>query len=569
MNQVRTRSKWTALLLCAMLMFSVAFTTGCDHDAGDPFSEAIDTNRTQIYVYNFYAGFRADWLISAKRQFEELYADYEGVNGKKGVQILMDNRKEYFTDATTTIKTGTNEVYFTEYMYFHAPQAAGAFYDITDWVTTPLTEYGETRSIIDKMTDAQKEYFSIEQNETDKYYALPHYSSYEGIIYNKDLWKEKGFYISKSNRNATSAYDRYTDDLSDLSEGPDGVAGTGDDGMPATYAEFYDLCRYIKQRGVTPFIWSGIQYKNYLNGLYKSLITDYEGGAQMRLNYTLNGTATDLINGDGSRYGNASGTQITETSNPYDLARQEGRLKGLEFLETIIDNTDWQSAGAYDGVLSHTDAQAKYLASGKDGSNAIAMLIDGSWWEGEATDAFNDTNRRYGAGGKMERSFGFMPMPKATPEKIGTKQTFLDTAQGVTFVKSTLAEEKKDIVGKFIRFVHSDKMLREFTQITSALKAFRYDIDESSDTWENMTLFAKDLWKQSKNAADIVYPISDSRLFANNQAFFEHGRYYRSNLGGHLYEYAAEALHAGYSARQVFEAMIAYQKDVWYADMRK
>ena len=567
MSKANKKSKVTAFMLSMLLLFSIAFATGCSHDNDDPFSEKIDSTKTQIYVYNFYAGFRADWLISVKRQFEELYADYEGVNGKKGVQILMDNRKEYFTDGAITIKSGTNEVYFTEYMYFHAPYAADAFYDMTDWLDTPLTEFGENRTVTDKMTEEQKKYFSVDKDGTAHYYALPHYSSYEGIIYNKDLWKEKGFYFCKDYRSQVSIYDKFTSDMTNRSAGPDGESGTDDDGLPATYQDFYDLCRYIKQKGVVPFIWSGLQYKNYISGLLKALITDHEG-SEMRLYFSLNGTATRLINSDGSRYGVANGTEITE-SNAYELARQEGRLKALEFVETILDNTDWQSAGAYDGVLSHTDAQAKYLASGKDGSNYIAMLIDGSWWEGEATDAFNDTNRRYGAGDKNERSFGFMPMPKATDKEIGGGQTFLDTAQGMTFVKSTLAEEKKDIVGKFIRFVHSDKMLREFTQITSALKAFDYDIDEDSDTWVNMTAFAKDLWAQSKNAEDIIYPISDARLFANNQAFFESGRYYRCNLGGHIYEYAPEALHAGFTAQQVFDSMIAYQKNTWYAEMKK
>lgn len=567
MSQRKKKSKIAAVALSALMLLPVAFATGCNHGGDDPFSEEIDPSKTQIYVYNFYAGFRADWLISAKQQFQEMYKDYQGVDGKVGVQILMDNRKEYFTDGATTIRSGTNEVYFTEYMYFHAPKAADAFYDMTEWLNTPLTEFGENRTVMDKMTEEQRQYFSVDENGAAHYYALPHYSSYEGIIYNKDLWKEKGFYFCKDYRSQSSVYDKFTDDITDLSNGPDGKAGTDDDGMPATYQDFYDLCRYIKQKGVVPFIWSGMQYKNYINGLLKALITDHEG-SEMRLNFSLDGTATHLVNGDGTHYGDVNGTKITE-ENAYELARQEGRLKALEFVETILDNTDWQSAGAYDGVLSHTDAQAKYLASGKDGSNYIAMLIDGSWWEGEATDAFNDTNRRYGAGGKEERSFGFMPMPKATDDEIGSGQTFLDTAQGMTFVKSTLAEEKKDIVGKFIRFVHSDKMLREFTQVTSALKAFDYEIEENSDTWKNMTMFAKDLWKQSKNAQDIIYPVSDARLFANNQAFFEHTRYYRCNLGGHEYDFAAEALHSGYNARQVFESMATYQKNTWYAQMKK
>lgn len=43
-------------------------------------TEKIDTNRTQLYVFNFYGGYGSDWLNSAKARYEELHKDdvYEG-----------------------------------------------------------------------------------------------------------------------------------------------------------------------------------------------------------------------------------------------------------------------------------------------------------------------------------------------------------------------------------------------------------------------------------------------------------------------------------------------------------
>ena len=68
MSKANKKSKVTAFMLSMLLLFSIAFATGCSHDNDDPFSEKIDPAKTQIYVYNFYAGFRADWL---RRQREE------------------------------------------------------------------------------------------------------------------------------------------------------------------------------------------------------------------------------------------------------------------------------------------------------------------------------------------------------------------------------------------------------------------------------------------------------------------------------------------------------------------
>ena len=577
------KKKFTAILLAAVMAFAVCAFTGCN-SGDDEFTEKIDPTRTQIYVFNFYGGFRADWLVSVKKQFEEMYKDYEGVdengekNGKVGVQVLMDNRKEYFSTGATNIRGGTNEVYFTEYMYYHAPHAGNAFLDITDWLVEPLSEFGETRSIADKMSKEQRAYYSDDgtatgenddgtytvANDTRKYYAVPHYEAYEGIVYNKDLWLERGFYFSESHKNE-GLYYKFTNDLTDLTAGPDGKHGTADDGLPATYADFLDMCTYIYQNGVTPFVWTGEHYGGYIGGLYNALVTDYEG-AEMRLNYTVNGTASTLVDKDG----NALSDQTITPQTAYKLANMKGRREALKLVEKIVHTSEWQAEGSFNTAVSHHDAQAKFLSSGYDGNAPIAMLLDGTWWEGEATETFQEVADRYpGAKDKNERSFGWMPMPKADPSKVGEGQTYFDTVQGMTFVKATLAENKKDLVKKFIRFVYSDKMLSEFTRITSAIKALDYEVTDADKA--KMTPFALDLWTQREAAADIIYPISDTPLFANNQADFDRESLMGVRINGSDYAYCANALHEipTLTAQAAFEGMLDYQRNSWFGKLKK
>ncbi|MCI8435018.1 MAG: extracellular solute-binding protein [Clostridia bacterium] len=561
------RRKPIALILSVLMAFSVASFVGCK-DNDDPFVEKLDPTRTQIYVYNYYAGFRADWLLSAKKQFEEMYKDYPGVDGKVGVQILMDNRKQEFNDAASTVRNGTNEVYFTEGTSFHGLYNGDGLYDMTEWMTEPLTEFGETRSIADKMTAEQREYMGVEIDGKERYFSLPNYSGFSGIVYNKDLFKSKGFYYKKGHESASSIYDKFTGDTTDLSSGPDGEYGTYDDGMPATYEEFYTLCNYIKGSGVVPFIWTGVHYKAYFGKLMMSLVADYEGPEETRLNFSPDGVSHTLINADGTSYQNSKeqGFVINE-SNAYELARQEGRLKATEFIKEILDTSEWQSSNAYEGVVSHTDAQALYLSSGMDGNRQIAMLIDGSWWEGEATDAFDDTAIRYNAGNKYERNFGFLPLPKADKTKKG-QRTILDDLGSMVFVKATLAPEKEDIVGKFIRFMNSDKMLSEFTRITSALKALDYEVAE--EDYAQMTTFAKDLWEMRKSS-NMVYNVSDTPLVVNNRSYFAFNTYWYTRVNGRSYQYASEAIHANPSAsvREIFQGMIDYQSSNWWNELSK
>lgn len=567
MEEIMKRRKPIAFILSVLMAFSVASFVACNNN-DDPFVEKLDPTKTQIYVYNYYAGFRADWLLSAKKQFEEMYKDYPGVDGKVGVQILMDNRKQEFSDAASTVRNGTNEVYFTEGTSFHGLYNGDGLYDMTEWMTEPLTEFGETRSIADKMTAEQREYMGVEIDGEERYFSLPNYSGFSGIVYNKDIFESKGFYYKKGHESVSSIYDKFTGDLTDLSSGPDGKYGTYDDGMPATYEEFYTLCDFIKSSGVVPFIWTGVHYKAYFGKLMMSLVADYEGPEETRLNFSLGGTSHTLINADGTSYKNSKeqGFPINE-SNAYELARQEGRLKATEFIKKILDTAEWQSSNAYEGVVSHTDAQALYLSSGMDGNRQIAMLIDGSWWEGEASDAFNDTAIRYKAGNKYERNFGFLPLPKADKTKMG-QRTILDDLGSMVFVKATLAPEKKEIVGKFIRFMNSDKMLSEFTRITSALKALDYEVAEEDQA--QMTTFAKDLWEMRKSS-NMVYNVSDTPLVVNNKSYFAFNTYWYTRVNGRSYQYASEAIHANpsASASEVFQGMIDYQSSNWWNELSK
>ena len=91
----------------------------------------------------------------------------------------------------------------------------------------------------------------------------------------------------------------------------------------------------MNARDVFPLTWPGAQETlRYLNYLAYNLWTDYEGVDQMGLNYSLSGTASDLIKLD--TYNAATGTYETESvavtdANGYELQRQ-GRRKTVHSL---------------------------------------------------------------------------------------------------------------------------------------------------------------------------------------------------------------------------------------------
>ncbi len=481
-------------------------------------TEKIDKNRTQLYVFNYGGGYGVDWLYAVKERFEERHKDTV-INGKTGVQVMITHEKKLISNMYEEVLDNTEEIYFTEYAYYYALLERGLVGDITDAVTGDLSEYGDAAgsTIEGKLTDVQKEYYNVD----GKYYGVPHYAGYSGLIYNVELFDNNNYYFR----------DGYTDEDIDIlgilgyfvnstnttkSAGPDGQLGTSDDGLPATYEEFDILCKRIQQDGNIPIIWNGNGHSTYVANLADALAADYEGLEQRMLNYTLNGTVTTagtIVNGEFVR--DSASTNLAD--DPYAVFRQEGKYRALSFIENIIDS-GYLYGDSFNTGLSHTTAQNIFLYAGYEGTQNIAMLCEGIWWESEATDVFTEMVRRYGSEeySKNQRQFGFMPMPKADESLVG-KNTLQDNIYSMCFMKSNIADYKKDLAIDFIKFVNSDESLKEFTTITNTPKALNYTMTEAE--MANMSPFGRSVMNL-KLSSDIVYPFSSSETYKSNQAKF-------------------------------------------------
>lgn len=561
-------------ILTAMLVFAVcgpAAACATPEVPGGGSDEQIDTSKTQIYVYNFYGGYGSDWLSAAKARYEELHKDDVYEEGKKGVQIYVNNQKTAISGISGQILDSRDEVYFTEYAYYYTLKSEGVLGDITEAVTTPLTEYGETRSVVDKMSAEQQAYYGVGNGGTTSYYAVPHYAGYSGLVYNIDLFEEEGWFFAKTPSDNTRD-GRFVDKYNtERSAGPDGEYGTSDDGLPATYEEFFLLCDMISDSGATPLIWTGANYKDYLNNLIQALAADYEGLEQMMLNYTLTGEADSLIKIVGGEIEKEAPLAIT-SDNAYYLAEQSGKYYALKFLETLVTTDKYHGKLVFNGAYSHMNAQEDFLRAGHDGqTQPVAMLCDGCWWEMEASATFDSMVASKGESfGKYGRRFGFMPLPKATAEKAAEnttngadakKFTLYDELYSLCFMKANVEEWKKPLVLDFIRFVNSDESLREFTTITNTVKALDYTMTESDK--EKMTTFGKSL-VELKEKSDVVYPYSTNPVYANNQSFFGTHESLRSTVSGTDFQFAAEAMYDMHiSAENYFTGMLKYYELSW------
>lgn len=544
------RRKLLWLVVSALLAFSTFAFSACTKQTG----EKIDHTKTQLYVCNYNGGFGEEWLKKAKTRFEAAHAEDSYESGKTGVQVVIHNTKDSGSTINSRMSTTTDEVFFAESVYYYDFVAGDMLLDITDMVEEKLTAFGEIKSVEDKLTDEQKNYFRTPDG---KYYGLPHYSGFIGIVFDVDLFESVGLYFSKDEDNGNDGFvygkgDQF--DREELSAGPDGIEGTYDDGLPVTFDDFFKLCDYIKENRIIPMSWAG-QYPSYPANLMTSFWADYEGREQMMLNYTFKGTATNLVTVSGGTVTPKGDVEISE-QNGYELHSQRGKYEALNFMDRLVDTS---KAYCYDKSFnksqSQMGAQEDYLYGGKvRGKDSIAMMIEGNWWENEASGIFEsvvESTSKNNARGV--RRFGLMPMPKAEGAHEGL--TLIDNNVAACFINKNIKEFKKDLARSFLQFCHTDESLREFNITTNCPKAYNYDTDSIKNS-EEMTYFGK--WvMEMKDNAEVVYPYSSNSLYLDYQSEF----IYYQNIwaNGSTYDAANVLRQSGKTADNYFGDMINHR----------
>ncbi|MBQ3572178.1 MAG: hypothetical protein IJA15_05070, partial [Clostridia bacterium] len=422
-------------LLCCLFSLTIMFgTIACkepdeivDNSSGGTDVEIeIDEKRTQLFVFNYAAGYGTEWMSEAIADYEALHANDVYEEGKVGVQIVPTHMKKK-RDAGEILQN-REEVYFTESIvqYYQAINE-GAFADITNAVVG-FNPYESGKNIESKMTEEQKSYYGYQKDGKTIYYGIPHYSGAFGLIYDIDLFDEKGFYFKDGYNTSSALEEHFIYAPSDKkSAGPDGEYNTSDDGLPVTYKEFLDLCEYIAGVNVTPICWSGANYAGYLTMLYNQLVMNDAGLEESLLTYTMKGTTSQLgtVNSDGEFIKDSTPTTITpETA--YELYRHESKYTALKFLKALIETEKFHNDTAFTNTHEQTTAQDDFLWSGKDNmTTPMAMLADGVWWQAEANETFKAMETQVTAWGKKNRNFGWMPLPKSAYKD--QKNVYFDT----------------------------------------------------------------------------------------------------------------------------------------------
>ncbi len=500
--------KLTKFLVCLLAtIIAVPTFVGCVGDTGI----SIDKTKTQLYIGNYDGGYGHVWLDHLIEGFEQKYAETSFEEGKKGVQIVVQNNKNLSGDKLyTSMASSINEIYFTENFNYYTFVNENKVLDLTDLVTTTNYQDGlDGKTIESKMNDVQKAYYGAEVNSNTKYYAVPHYAGFSGLMYDIDLFEEENLYFSGEN-----AGEFVSDSSETRTNGPDGQYGTKDDGLPATYEEFFELLDYmVKDCGITPFIFTG-KYPTYINWLISALFVDYEGLDNLKALLNLDGsTVSDIIELEGNNLSEPKSVALNN-SNGYKLFGTKGKLEALKFIEKILSNEKYYYKGCISSTFSNLTAQKHFLQDGvSQGGKRIAFLAEGIWWEEEANGSF--VSRAKSAGDEYSRensNLGILPLPKGDATKVGEKNTLVDINKSVICVSAKIKDYKKELAKKFIAYACSDEALIDFTLTTDCPKALSY---EMGSDYDDLTNYGKNIW-DVYNESDYVLHYSANDLYKNH-----------------------------------------------------
>jgi uncharacterized protein YxeA len=544
-----------------ILLFSLAMASCGVKRIGE--EEKTDIGKTQLFIGNFDGGYGEEWINKAKARFEEKYKDHSFEEGKKGVQVLVRSSKNYVgVNLQTEISGLQQDIFFTESVYYYDFVNQGLLLDITDVVEKPLNHEfiegttntsTETTSIEGKMRQGHTNFLKTPEN---KYYGLPFYEANYNLIYDVDLFEDELLYFAAPGLGNSFGF--ITDLSMPRSAGPDGdFTTTYDNGLPATYDDFFKLADYMVRKNIVPVTWAG-NVQNYVSSLLTAFWADFEGVDQMMLNYTFDGTATNLVERfDENGKPVLSSQVITEDNGYLTYAKQAGRFHALSFLERLLGNrTYYNSALTFSPAQTHRDAQDSFL-SGKYISNndTIGMLIDGTWWQHEAGNVFDAMVKAYGQdASSRNRKFAIMPLPKVNNDHLG-QYTVYEANFSMAFINANVEPWKQPLAKAFLQFVHTNDSLVEFTKTTNTFRPFEYDMNETD--LASLTHWGRSLYDVHVNAA-FVTPYAYNAVYLKNISTYANELdIWNSLVGGNsLYNIPTNAMfNNDVTARRYFEGM--------------
>lgn len=508
-------------LSVVMALATVMGSTAClGKPANDDGGNKDGKKEIVVSIYN--GGLGTDWFEPVKTAFETDYPEY---------YVTVEKKKRTLAEIENLMALGQEaDMYFSTVSDFHSMIHGGKLEDLTDLYAMKVP--GEERTVGDKLLE-KDDWKTIASKNGEGLYMLPYEEGITGLQYDHGKFVEYGLMIEATNDNtvktalstqgisyteeggklifqSSTGETNYKQGDVILRAGKDGKYGTYDDGQPITMQEWDDMFQVLKGMGKA-IIYTG-KYTDYTTDIMNGVFGQYDGLKNWRTYNTYNGTYT--FEGD------SEPTTIT-MDNGYKVFGMTGIKKGTEFLQNYLNNRDYAHPSSFMSEESHTDAQGKFiLGAAKNTVDApfTGLLVDGVWWEKEASSVFNGLaeDSRYADYAYGTRDYRLMLYPQMEGQKgadgNGNGSVLSTRAAGSCVITK---QDDPDILEKtkiLLAYTLKDEFLRHFTKVTGVPR--RYDYTMTAADKAEMTVYAKNMWElySDRENVKLIRPLVDRYL---------------------------------------------------------
>lgn len=515
------KTKTLALSLACMVV-GTGLLAGCSGGGGTV------SGKQEIGISIFNGGHGTAWATDLATKFMQENPEY---NEKYEIVFYPEKKNEQEITNAMSMEGSTTQAAITSANRFQDGILKGsAFEDLSDLLTRKVD--GSEKTIKDKFEDYDT-WKAIYSNKGEGLYALPFSDSILGLVIDHQMFIDNGWYefateadagevaaqgitytVHRNGRlvfSSSTGESKYKEGDYILSKGHDNKYGTYDDGQPVDIAGWESMLERIDASKTKCFISSGASV-DYTNFILYALFAQYEGmtGWEAYFNYDSNGQTLKFINEDGTVR-----EDVMTLENGYSINEIEGVYKAYEFMYKYMNpnpsnnakSASWMHSACTAGAVTHIDAQNYFLTGlGKAGDKnnpQSAMLVDGAWWEYEASTMFNhlgtdDASRGYG-----QREYRYLVLPQLEGQK-NDKSVFASCETGVLLVGKDKDKERLACTKDFIAYLLKDSSLSYYTGVTGTLMWYDYEV--SPEDYAKLTPFAKnvlDIYKDKENI-DIV-----------------------------------------------------------------
>ncbi len=506
---MKNLKKWIAFFeVIAIGILSCFVFTAC--------GSKVDTTNTIVVEPFSGSGFGYQWI-------KDLAGEWMQKNGKYKIVVKENSTALSGTQLDQIASGNTNtDIYFAAEPSYSSGFYKGYFEDLSDLLSVSPDGNGVT--IQDKIIDYdtwKKVAGKLSYNAaTDSFttsgcYMLPYSITMVGMIYDHDLWVEKGYVgFAENNEDVKAELDaqgiryaaagkrltfvsstgktNYEEGDFILTPGKDGKYGTYDDGQPQTMAELATLLNRIVAANGNGFIYSSRQ--EYASALTLSYFAQYAGLDAYGALSTFDSNGKSLALADGTN-------AVIDWTNGYLAYSLDGIADAVKFTDNYFGpSSKYCTTGNY-----VSDAQDKFINGGLGNGTYNGMIVEGNWFEFEAAESLKSAGKQQAGKGYGQVDYRYLLMPDIDGQQgidgNGHGSVFAAPETGAVAVRKQSDPEKLAAIKDFIAYTLTDKALSETTAKTGLIRGYKYSL--SAEQLASMTPFQRTSYEIYQDTANV------------------------------------------------------------------